>query len=206
MIQKYVRESSQIEELVAWMKTHPSKRGDDMPAEMRDYYERLFLANTWLNANGGSRKKVWPMLVAHYKAIGQPYSDSTARRDVSDAMELFGSLTRSTIVWVTGYHVDNLMERMDSCKRAGKDKEYALLSGQLDKWMDRYERLVIAEEESIANPIPILAVQDPKELGIPIEHDIEAKIKEWVRKRAEAKGQRPAAGGIQDAEFSEIEE
>jgi|APTNR8051073442_1049403.scaffolds.fasta_scaffold00075_12 hypothetical protein len=189
-----------LSELVQWMKTHPSKRNTDMPEQMRLYYDRLFLANTWLNAHGGSSKKVWPMLVAHYRAQGLSYSETTAKRDVADAMELFGTLTRATITWVTDFHLNNLMERMDSCKRAGKDKEYALLSAQLDKWLDRYERLVIAAEESVANPIPIMALQAPEELGVPVDPNIHIKIKAFLEAREKKKNK---DDGIIDAEFTE---
>jgi hypothetical protein len=199
MIQKYTDSNQSLAELSQWMRTHPSKRSTDMPAHIREYYDRLFLANTWLNAHGGSRKKVWPMLIAHYKAQGIPYSEATARRDVSDAMELFGSVTRSTISWVTSFQLDNLMERMDSCKRAGKDKEYALLSAQLDRWLDRYERIVVAQEESVANPIPIWATQAPEELGVPVDPNIHIKIKEFLEKRKKAQN----GGNIVDAEFTE---
>lgn len=201
MIQLFGSQPDQVELLMVWMKTHPRKRPEEMPEELFKLFQRLHLAHTWLTKHG-SQKAVWPMLLAHYKALDIPYSESTARRDVKDAMLLFGGVDRQTIVWLTAWQVDNLIERQDSCKRAGKDKEFALLSAQLDKWMLRYERIVLGDEQAIHTPVPILAIHAPLEAGLPENPNIAADIQAYLKKRAEKLRKGPDSAI--DAEFTEV--
>lgn len=192
-----------FEQLQLWIKTHPRKRPEDMPAELHKLYQRLYLANTWMTKHG-SKRHVVAMLLHHYRTLGEPYSDATARRDIHDAMELFGGLDRPTMKWLTQWIVDGLIERLDHCKRAGKDKEYAGLTAQLDKWMIRYERLVMGDEQAIQTPVPILAIQAPEEAGLPVPSNIGQLIADWKKKRE----QRLLKGGSNavDADFTEMPE
>lgn len=201
-IERHFRTVEDVELLERWMKTHPSKRPKEMPDELASYLERLQLANTWLLTHG-SKRKVWPMLLAHYKRKGIPYSESTARRDVDAAQRLFSTISRFQARWTTEMMIDNLLERMDSCARNDKDKEYAALAAVLDRYLDRADRYAKEDEQAMKQPIPVLAVFDPQEAGIKPDPHIRDKIAQWKAKRQAMEAQRLGGAGISDATFTE---
>lgn len=201
-IERHLRTIEDVELLERWMKTHPSKRSKEMPAELADYMERLQLANTWLNTHG-SKRKVWPMLLAHFKRKGIPYSESTARRDVDAAQRLFTTISKFQARWTTEFMIDNILERMDSCARNDKDKEYAQLATVLDRYLDRADKYAKEDEEAMKNPIPVLAVFDPSEAGITPDPHIREKIAAWKARRQEMEKKRFNGSSATDASFTE---
>lgn len=199
MIERRYQTVEEVEQLEQWLAVPPSQRGMLPPEPLQDKWERLKLGHRWLHSTGGSRSKTIGMLCAHFEALGKPYSESTARRDVDDAQRIFPTLTPAMGRWQTGMMLDRLMERFDSCVRAHKDKEAAGYSREIDRWIERAEKYLLEDQEKLKDPVPVLAMYAPEEAGLTPDPNIREKIAAF-KKRRESASQRP----IQDVDFTEL--
>lgn len=202
-LQRRARYLENVEELELWMKTNGHLPDAIMPQEMADHLERLQLAYRWLLENDNSKRKVWPMLLVHYKKKGIRYSEAMARQDVNDAQTLFRTANRSTARFITEFQIDSIQERMGHCKRHGKDREFAMLAATLDRYLERMDKYVAEDALMKTDPVPVRMVFDLKEAGIDPEPNLEAKIKAWKEKRARLLNNGP--DNAQDAEYTELD-
>jgi len=200
MIDRKYQTVEEVEQLEQWLSIPPDQR-PDVPKKIAKKWERIKYAHRWLYSNGGSRSKTIGMLCAHFEALGEPYSETTARRDVDDAQRIFPSLTKHIGRWTTGFMLDRLMERFESASRAHKDKEAASYSREIDRWIDRAERYETADTKKTDHPIPVLALYAPEEAGLTRDPAIREKIAAFRARRAAL-----TQPHTQDADFTEVKD
>lgn len=202
-LQRRAKYLENVEELELWMKTNGHLSEAVMPQEMADHLERLQLAYRWLLENDNSKRKVWPMLLVHYKKIGLRYSEAMARKDVNDAQALFRTANRTTARFICEFQIDAIQERMGHCKRHGKDREFAMLAATLDRYLERLDKYVAEDALMKTDPVPVRMVFDLQEAGIEPEPNLAAKIKAWKEKRARLVGN--GYEQAEDATYTELD-
>lgn len=163
MIEKHLHDPEDVEELIGWMQDPPNRKRTlkfDAPV----YLARLQLTDTWLRSYM-SKGKVVRMLLAHHKALGLPYSESTALRDVNAAQRVFETLSSHKRKYWTDIMLDLLAEQMDSAKRAHKHDAVARLSGRFLEWI-KYADECELQDRSVTKLIPVVGDYAPQLAGI----------------------------------------
>jgi len=182
MIERQAHNVEDVEMLILWMQAPPDRK-PVVHFDANHYLERLQLADQWLRTHM-SKRKVWPMLLQHFKTKGIPYSELTARRDVDEAQRLFESLDTHQQKYWTGLMLDVLGESLMSAKLAHKYGEVARIAKVIHDYLAMAERMGVKEANELRREIPrmIQIGHFPEELGVPYDPDIAIKAEELVRR------------------------
>ena len=199
MIERHLNSVEDVTLLIQWMQAPPDRK-PVVPFDANHYLERLQLADQWLRTHT-SKRKVWPMLFAHFKTKGIQYSEITARRDCDDAQRLFESLDSHQMKWWTGHMLDVLGESLMSAKIAHKYSEVARIAKAIYDYLVLAERLGIKDNEDLRREIPrLIEIGDhPEVLGIEYDPNIREKAEALIAEMRKRKfSQIPAATIVPD--------
>lgn len=164
MIEKKLNTVEDVEQLILWMQAPPDHK-PIITFEAEPYLERLQRADMWLRTHMSTRK-VWPMMLAHYKSRGDHYSERTARRDVTDAQRLFASLDGHTAKYWSGLMLDVLQEKLVSASIGGKLADLARISKEIREWLKYAEEQGVKDTSKLLDAVPRLLLFDPAETGV----------------------------------------
>lgn len=159
-----IENEQDVAAILGWMQSPSNQRGS-LPEKLVNRLARLRQADLWLNEHMSPRTVV-PMMVAKYREIdGTSYSESTARRDIEAAQEVFAWGGAKKKVYSCTLVVALLQESM---VKAGKKMDFnalaKLASIHLD-YLEAIEQSQGSDPNENRKPVQIQNVFEPALLG-----------------------------------------
>lgn len=161
---KDIDNEQDIVAILGWMQT-PAKQRGALHERLVKRLERIRQADLWLNEYMSTRTVV-PMMLTKYKDLdGEHYSESTARRDIAAAQELFAWSAPGQKLYMCQLVINLLQENIVKAGKKGDFTAVQRLSSTLLDYINEVDKSKATDPERDKKPVAVLAVFDPELLG-----------------------------------------